>query len=226
MSKITNSTGNSLESKEFKMENKKYINSYKQSLKHAVKAVIMILAVFTLTLPLTTNASAKSAPESFASLVKKASPSVVYISTKKIIRQRPFSPFGQNDPLRELLERFYGNRMPRNVPQTGLGTGFVIDKEGYILTNNHVVDSVDEIKVTLEDESVFEAKGYGYEGKGCIHPRQIKVVHEAFSPTEKEIEKAAKEYQASIIIMGSSSKSAILENNLIKNCNSENNRIK
>ncbi len=41
-------------------------------------------------------------------------------------------------------------------------------------------------------ESVIEAKGMGFEGKGCIHPRQIKVVNEAFAPTEKEIEKAKK----------------------------------
>jgi len=41
-------------------------------------------------------------------------------------------------------------------------------------------------------ESVFEAKSLGFEGKGCIHPRQIKVVHEGFAPTDKEIEKAKK----------------------------------
>ena len=41
-------------------------------------------------------------------------------------------------------------------------------------------------------ESVREAKGLGFEGKGCIHPRQIKVVHEGFAPTGKEIEKACK----------------------------------
>ncbi len=41
-------------------------------------------------------------------------------------------------------------------------------------------------------ESVIEAKSLGFEGKGCIHPRQIQVVHEAFAPTEKEIEKAKK----------------------------------
>jgi citrate lyase subunit beta/citryl-CoA lyase len=41
-------------------------------------------------------------------------------------------------------------------------------------------------------ESVIEAKGLGFEGKGCIHPRQIKVVHEALAPTKSEIEKAKK----------------------------------
>jgi len=41
-------------------------------------------------------------------------------------------------------------------------------------------------------ESVIEAKSLGFDGKGCIHPRQVKVVHEAFAPTEQEIEKAKK----------------------------------
>ncbi|MFH2004486.1 MAG: HpcH/HpaI aldolase/citrate lyase family protein [Bacteroidota bacterium] len=41
-------------------------------------------------------------------------------------------------------------------------------------------------------ESVLEAKGLGFEGKGCIHPRQIQVVHKAFAPTEAEIDKAKK----------------------------------
>jgi len=41
-------------------------------------------------------------------------------------------------------------------------------------------------------DSVIEAKGLGFEGKGCIHPRQIQVVHEAFAPTQIEIEKAQK----------------------------------
>jgi serine protease Do len=145
-----------------KMENKYNIQSYILSLReNTLRAVIITLVSLMILLPLATAASAKAAPESFAGIVKKASPSVVYISTKKIIKQRFYSPFGQNDPLRDLFERFYGNRIPRDIPQTGLGTGFIIDKEGYILTNNHVVDSVDEIKVTLEDESVFEAKIIG-----------------------------------------------------------------
>lgn len=129
--------------------------------KLTMKTMIMVLISIMIVLPLAGTAVANTAPDSFSDLVKNASPSVVYISTKKIIKQRSFSPFGQNDPLRDLFEQFYGNRMQRNIPREGLGTGFIIDKEGYILTNNHVVDSVDEIKVTLEDDSVFEAKIVG-----------------------------------------------------------------
>jgi citrate lyase subunit beta/citryl-CoA lyase len=45
-------------------------------------------------------------------------------------------------------------------------------------------------------QSVIEAKSLGFEGKGCIHPRQIKIVHEAFAPSKEEIEKAKKIVQA------------------------------
>lgn len=165
MSKITKEAGINLEEGVKNMENKYNIHTGKLFFReHTMKSVIMFLISIMIILPLAGTAVAKHAPDSFSDLVKKASPSVVYISTKKIMKQRQFSPFGQNDPLRDLLEQFYGNRMPRNIPQTpqtGLGTGFIIDSEGYILTNNHVVDSVDEIKVTLENDSVYEAKIIG-----------------------------------------------------------------
>jgi serine protease Do len=123
-------------------------------------AIAFFIAIL-LILPVGTIVSAKPAPESFSTIVKEASPSVVYISTKKIIKQRQFSPFGPNDPFRDFFEKFYGDRFPQEIPQSGLGTGFIIDKEGYILTNNHVVEMADEIKVTLQDKSVFEAKIVG-----------------------------------------------------------------
>ncbi|MBN1907451.1 MAG: DegQ family serine endoprotease [Deltaproteobacteria bacterium] len=136
----------------------RYINSCGK--RSAIIFLIAILFIMFI-LPVGTAVSAKPAPESFSGLVKEASPSVVYISTKKIIKQRFLSPFGQNDPLRDFFEKFYGDRLPRDMPQRGLGTGFIIDKEGYILTNNHVVEMADEIKVTLMDKSVFEAKIIG-----------------------------------------------------------------
>lgn len=63
------------------------------------------------------------------------------------------------------------------------------------------VQAIDTVFSDIDDmeglrKSVLEAKSLGFEGKGCIHPRQIKVVHEAFAPTEKEIEKAKKIVEA------------------------------
>ncbi|HUT72318.1 MAG TPA: DegQ family serine endoprotease [Desulfatiglandales bacterium] len=107
------------------------------------------------------------APGSFSQLAKNASPSVVNISTVKVVKgggQIP-SPFGPNDPFREFFERFFGDRAPRDFKQRSLGTGFIIDKEGFILTNNHVVEGTDEITVTLADKREFAAKIIGRDPK-------------------------------------------------------------
>jgi serine protease Do len=106
-------------------------------------------------------------PGSFSELVKQASPSVVNISVEKVVRGRGGAPlpFGSDDPLRDFFERFFGNQMPKDFKQRGLGTGFIIDKEGFILTNNHVVENADEIKVRLADEKEFSAKIIGRDPK-------------------------------------------------------------
>ena len=114
-----------------------------------------------------TSPVAPVAPGSFSQLAKNASPSVVNISTVKVVKgggQVP-SPFGADDPFREFFERFFGNQPPRDFKQRSLGTGFIIDKEGFILTNNHVVEGTDEITVTLADKREFVAKIIGRDPK-------------------------------------------------------------
>jgi serine protease Do len=115
-------------------------------------------------------------PESFAPLAKEASPSVVNISTVKVIKAggRPLLPFGQNDPFRDFFDRFYGDQIPREFRQRSLGSGFIIDKDGFILTNNHVVGKADEIKVKLSDESEVEAKIIGRDAKTDLALIRIK----------------------------------------------------
>lgn len=112
-----------------------------------------------------------SSPDSFSQLVKKARPSVVYISTVKVVKgQRQFRhPFGgpsnPNDPFREFFDRFFGNRGPRDFKQKSLGSGFIINKKGDILTNNHVVEKTDEIRVTLADGKEYTADIIGRDPK-------------------------------------------------------------
>ena len=106
-------------------------------------------------------------PRSFSQLVKKASPSVVNINAIKIMkepRQIPL-PFEEGDPLREFFERYFRDQIPGEFRQKSLGTGFVIDKEGFIFTNNHVIEHTTEIKVRLGDGSEFEAKIVGRDPK-------------------------------------------------------------
>ena len=108
-----------------------------------------------------------AAPGSFSQLAKNASPSVVNISTVKVIKGRREipSPFGSEDPFKDFFERFFRDQMPKDFRQRSLGTGFIIDKDGFILTNNHVVEQTEEIKVKLADDREFTAKIVGRDPK-------------------------------------------------------------
>ena len=92
---------------------------------------------------------------SYASVVKKVSPSVVNIYTSKTLR---FDP-----AVREYLRQMLGaDRVPRERRQQALGSGIIVSSDGYILTNNHVVEGADEVKVALSDEkTVYDAKIIG-----------------------------------------------------------------
>jgi serine protease Do len=109
----------------------------------------------------------------FAGLAKKAGPSVVNVSTtqvRKTAQQGP-SPFGDQDPMGEFWERFFGGQVPRGGPQqrrSGVGSGFIINDDGTILTNYHVVDSAQKITVTLSDGKSYDAKVLGKDQKSDI----------------------------------------------------------
>ncbi|MCL2009812.1 MAG: Do family serine endopeptidase [Synergistaceae bacterium] len=93
-------------------------------------------------------------------IVKDVSPAVVNIDVETIARRSRISPF-QNDPL---FRRFFGEefeRFTRSVPMRGRGSGFVVSKDGQILTNNHVVDGTDKITVTMSDGRTYEAEVLG-----------------------------------------------------------------
>ena len=100
---------------------------------------------------------------SFSNLVKIANPSVVNISTVKTVKEEREGqmPFGPNDPMRDFFERYFGGQIPKKYKQTSLGTGFIIDQKGFILTNNHVVEQTDEIRVRTADGKEFAAKIVG-----------------------------------------------------------------
>ena len=109
--------------------------------------------------PLLSNAV--PAPESFAPLVKKEGPAVVNISTRQVVKvQQQQSPFG--DPqMDQFFKHFFGGMPQQEQVRQSLGSGFIISTDGYILTNNHVVDKATDIKVSLSDGRIFEAKLIG-----------------------------------------------------------------
>ena len=119
----------------------------------------------------------------FVEIAAKENPAIVHISTttKPRIGQMPGRGFrgrppgqqpprqqppGQQDPFRDFFDRFFGPQ--GNRPRTSLGTGFIIDKEGHLFTNNHVVAGADEIKVTLENGDEYDAKVIGTDPKTDI----------------------------------------------------------
>jgi serine protease Do len=119
-------------------------------------------------------------PLSFADLAEKLKPSVVNISTTKTVRGgRLRSPFGQGTPFDrdfgdDFFERFFGDMPQREFKQKSLGSGFIISPDGYIFTNNHVVEQADKIIVKLSDGKEYEAKVIGKDAKTDIALIKIK----------------------------------------------------
>jgi len=107
-------------------------------------------------------------PVSFTELAKQAKPGVVNIQTVKTIEgggrvYKHFfgQPFGGNkDPFNEFFAPFF-NQRPQNRKERSLGSGFIISKDGYIVTNNHVIKDADQIKVILHDKTEYDASIIG-----------------------------------------------------------------
>ena len=94
-----------------------------------------------------------------AKIARELSPAVVNIDVETMVT-RPVHPFA-DDPF---FKQFFGEefrRFSRTVPMKGRGSGFIVSKDGHVLTNNHVVDGADKITVTFSDGKVHEAKVLG-----------------------------------------------------------------
>jgi len=118
----------------------------------------------------TPSAAVQSLPD-FIALAKKLGPSVVNVSTTRIrgTAQEEQSPFGGNNPADEFWQRFFGGRGPRGPQrQSGIGSGFIVESNGTILTNYHVVDGSQKLVVKLADGKDYEAKVIGKDQKSDI----------------------------------------------------------
>ncbi len=98
-------------------------------------------------------------------LARELKPAVVNISTKRVQERMPRieNPFGDDDQFNQFFKQFFGAEPRRTV--RSLGSGFLINPDGYIVTNNHVVDGATEITVRLSDEREMPAKVAGRDPK-------------------------------------------------------------
>jgi serine protease Do len=126
-----------------------------------------------------------SAPAGFTGLAERVSPAVVNIRTVKTIKDggqvfRHFQrePWGQNNPFKEFYEKFFGEEMQKEFKQPSLGSGFIIAKDGYVVTNNHVIEGADQIRVKLNDENEYDAEVVGRDPSTDIALLKIKSDHD------------------------------------------------
>lgn len=103
-------------------------------------------------------------PGNFTQLAKASGPAVVNISTVKTLKSggRVFQNFfNWPEGHENLFKKFFKNRPRREFKQQSLGSGFILDKNGYIVTNNHVIEDADEIQVILNDGQEFDVEIIG-----------------------------------------------------------------
>jgi serine protease Do len=139
-----------------------------------------------------TQAPSVLAPDTFANLAKQVSGAVVNISAEKIVKNQmqemfkegakrpkgspaPENPFGPEGPFRDFrdfFDKFFGE-MPKSYKARSLGSGFIIDPKGYVVTNNHVVEGADKIKVILVGGKEYQATIKGRDPKTDLALIQI-----------------------------------------------------
>ena len=118
---------------------------------------------------MTFEVGAADRPDSFADQVERLSPAVVNISTTTIVNEGPamdMPQFPPGSPFEDFFRNFGENDRKRRA--ASLGSGFIIDKSGIVVTNFHVIENAEEITVTLSDETVFTAKVLGQDQKTDI----------------------------------------------------------
>ncbi len=162
-----------------------------KAINRGTRRALVLLPVLLLTLALAAPSWSQGRPDSFADLAQQVSPAVVNIRTTKIVKRGPMpdifqfhgrrgAPGGQGGEdgpmedmpdMHEFFRRFFGGQggpggqMPKEFKQRALGTGVIVDKEGYILTNNHVVAEADEIVVALKGGEEQKAEIVGRDKK-------------------------------------------------------------
>jgi len=124
---------------------------------------LAVLTFFAALIAASGLAHARSAPESFADLAEHLLPTVVNIASTQSVQGR------SSDQMEEFFKKFFeqhqGVPPPEQRPTSALGSGFIIDSSGYIVTNRHVIEGADEITVRLHDDTLLKATLVGSDEK-------------------------------------------------------------
>jgi serine protease Do len=138
--------------------------------KHLLPSAILFVTIFVIAAPVIGQNSShplRALQESFREVSKSVKPAVVNVSTVKMVAGSQFGgldPFFENHPFRDFLgdeffRQFFGSPGgARRFRQQGLGSGFIVDPSGLIVTNRHVINGADEIQVTLEGNKKYKAR--------------------------------------------------------------------
>jgi serine protease Do len=124
-------------------------------------AGLLLLVVGVLALAQPAQAASQYVDNPVVQIVKDVSPAVVNIDVEAVSTRSSLPLPFRDDPV---FKRFFGEefrRFSRSVPMKGRGSGFIVTKEGQILTNNHVVEGADKITVTLSDGKIYDAEVLG-----------------------------------------------------------------
>jgi len=136
----------------------------------------------------TKNDNGDIVPLDFTDISEEVMPAVVHIKSTQLQNANQYQYRGNSDPFRhyfdnDMFRHFFGPEFRNESPQpkhrgpqarVGTGSGVIIDSEGYIVTNNHVIDHADDIEVTLNDNRVFKAKVVGNDPSTDLALLQIK----------------------------------------------------
>jgi serine protease Do len=129
-------------------------------------------------------------PGNFSEIAENVGPAVVNIRTEKttkgggrVFRNFGPGPFNKEDPFQDFFNKFFGGDQQREFKQRSLGSGFIIEKAGFIVTNNHVVENADKVKVKLKNGDEFDAEVVGRDPNTDL--ALIKIEAKADLPTVK-----------------------------------------
>tara|TARA_B100000683_G_scaffold203608_1_gene197052 strand:- start:1138 stop:2541 length:1404 start_codon:yes stop_codon:yes gene_type:complete len=142
--------------------------------------ILIVSVILILSLPIKSFAKG---PESFADLAEKLMPSVVNISTTTTVttQTNPFPfQFPPGSPFEDMFKEF---GTPQERKSAALGSGFIIDEKGIVVTNNHVIQDAEDIIVRLNDEKEFKAKVIGADPLSDIAVLQLES-NEKFKPVK------------------------------------------